>query len=1097
MEIVFKKDKQKKPNPFKEGIAKLFEKVKKFSIPTAFYYFLILIAIGVGFYMTMLVQNNFSLAYGGDYMAQYIPMGYHVWDYYHGWIDTGHFVLFDQDIYLGVNSFGSNAYYGLFSPFNIIVVLFPRVLVPQSMAITSIIKIACAGLFFSIYMKRAFKVKDNVARLAGVAYAFAGWGAFYLWYNNYQDVLVFFPLVLLGIENTLQKEKPWLLALGVFFLAISNYVLMVSYIVCAFLYAMFRFFQTIRTRTIGGNFKVLGLGVIGFAGGLMMSMLVFGPAFMATMTSPKLEMAGYKELLKNYWDSKKYKEFFDLLLSWKVAPDQHNRIIPERVYYPILEFFFPTVTCRSLPTLELYGWDFDDICVSLWCYVPFIMFLVPALIQSATEKKWTHIVGFILMVFTLFTPVMYYLTVGFTNGYARWTLFVVAALIAYVGIYIDKIPNVPTWHMHFGFLFAVLGMFASWFITRKLAGTVVSKDPGFVQLGIGGLLIACLTAYFSKTTKNKVVRSVGYALLAIYTLVILFVWFTGDMGLDLLTEKKSGELTYRFIEDGFNSTNIVFVLEILYVAVVYIVLITVRNTKAFVLLATLFVSAEAIAVGNFVTWGHGYDGGHNNGYETNERFRYTLKKIENYDKSFYRMYTSIGDGWSTNNAFMNGYGSGSFFHSLYNFEVNDYTLWTGLRNGEKSVGGSYRGKIADIDNQLGVKYYVISKEKSMYNQIEKYNKGGFMANVPFDFEPKEEFNTNEYLVYENKKLNDLGYAYDTIYSGGLERSGVNYDVRCIRNAISLSNVAIAPLEDCEEIGKAHKDIAITDTRPNVLDEDADNYQSVRYTHNVYHVGTWAKYYDFEKIPDIPNTFTPIYGGSYNQDETMKYFAFYTPRTTTGPLFKSGTILYVKAGFTGSIKYNFYFIDKDNKIFMMDAHDDDTTDNTSYMRGFYVGRDCYALAVVGKYYQSHVRSYSLSFYQEDITNYQARWNKLNAQPITNVKYSADKFTFDTNYDAEKFVVTRVAYDNGWKLKAVNNTTKKSEDIKVYKGNGGFVSFVAPKGNYSYTLVYETPYLKLSYIVSAFSFMTFFASMFGYHIYQEKKKNHYLDNLYREN
>ena len=37
-----KKDKQKKPNPFKEGTAKLFEKVKKFSIPTAFYYFLIL-----------------------------------------------------------------------------------------------------------------------------------------------------------------------------------------------------------------------------------------------------------------------------------------------------------------------------------------------------------------------------------------------------------------------------------------------------------------------------------------------------------------------------------------------------------------------------------------------------------------------------------------------------------------------------------------------------------------------------------------------------------------------------------------------------------------------------------------------------------------------------------------------------------------------------------------------------------------------------------------------------------------------------------------------------------------------------------------------
>ena len=1099
MEIVFKKDKaQKKPNPFKEIASKAFEKIKNYRLPATFYYFLILIAIGVGFYMMMLAQNDFSLAYGGDYMAQYIPMGYHVWDYYHEWFRTGHFVLFDPDIYLGVNSFGSNAYYGLFSPFNLIIVLFPRVLVPQAMAITSIIKIACAGLFFSAYMKQAFKVKDNVARLCGIAYAFAGWGAFYLWYNNYQDILVFFPLVLLGIENTLQKERPWLLALGVFFLAISNYVLMVSYVVCAFLYAMFRYFQTIRTRTVGGNFKVLGLGFIGFAGGIMMSALVFGPAFMATMTSPKLEMAGYKELLKSYWSSKKYKEFFDLLLSWKVAPDQHNRIIPERVYYPILEFFFPTTTCRSLPTLELYGWDFDDICVSLWCYVPFIMFLVPALIQSFTEKKWTHIVGFALMVFTLFTPVMYYLTVGFTNGYARWTLFVVAALIAYVGIYINKIPNVPTWHMHIGFLFAIMGMFASWFITRKLAGTAVSNEPGFVQLGIGGLMLAGLTAYFGKTAKNKIVRSVGYVLTTIYFLVMLFVWFTSDMGLDMLSEPKSGELTYRFLEDGVNSTNIVFIAEMLYVAVVYVVLLLVRNTKVFVFIATLFVSVEAIAVGNFVTWGHGYDGGHNNGYDTNERFRYTLKKIEDTDKSFYRMYTSIGDGWSTNNAFMNGYGAASFFHSLYNFEVNDYTLWTGLRNGEKSVGGSYRNKIADIDNQLGIKYYVINKQKMMYNEIvnnNKENPDAFMANVPWDFTENKDLETSEYKVYENKKLNDLGYAYDTIYSGGLERSGVNYDVRCVKNALTLSNTAIAPLEDCEEIGREHSDITITDTKPDVLDEDKDHYQSVRYTHNVYHVGTWAKYYDFAKIPDIPTDFTPLYGGYYDSNETMKYFAFYTPRISGQPLFKEGTALYVKAGFTGSIKYNFYFIDKDNKIFMMDAHDDDTTDNTSYMRGFYVKRDCYALAVVGKYYQSHVRSYSLSFYQEDISDYQARWDKLNAEPITNVKYSADKFTFDTNYSKDKFVVTRVAYDNGWKLKATNNDTKVTTDMKVYKGNGGFVSFVAPKGSYSYTMVYETPYLKLSYVVSAVSFMTFFASLLGYHYYQEKKRIHHLDGLYR--
>lgn len=147
MEILFEKDQQKKPS-INDKIKQLFKKVKNYRISDSVYYFFILLAISIGFYMIMLVENSFSLAYGGDYSAQYIPMGYHIWDYYHEWIQTGHFTLFDTELYLGANSFGSNAYYGLFSPFNIIIVLFPRIMVPQSVAIASMIKIACAGLFF-------------------------------------------------------------------------------------------------------------------------------------------------------------------------------------------------------------------------------------------------------------------------------------------------------------------------------------------------------------------------------------------------------------------------------------------------------------------------------------------------------------------------------------------------------------------------------------------------------------------------------------------------------------------------------------------------------------------------------------------------------------------------------------------------------------------------------------------------------------------------------------------------------------------------------------------------------------------------------------
>ena len=288
MDVAFANDRGKK-NPLKDKSKDILKRIRNWKIPNSFYYFLILLAIGFAFYLIMLAENGFTLAYGGDYSGQYIPMGYHVWDYYHDWIKTSHFALFDQTIYLGVNSIGSNAYYGLFSPFNIIIVIFPRSAVPHTLAITSIVKLACAGLFFSIYMSRAFKVKDAVARICGIAYAFAGWGAFYLWYNNYQDILVFFPLVLLGIEKVLQEYKPWLLSIGVFFLSICNYVLMVPYIICGFLYAMFRFFQMIRTKNVKDNLLTLLYGFLGFACGLLLAMMIMGPALMATLSSPKLD----------------------------------------------------------------------------------------------------------------------------------------------------------------------------------------------------------------------------------------------------------------------------------------------------------------------------------------------------------------------------------------------------------------------------------------------------------------------------------------------------------------------------------------------------------------------------------------------------------------------------------------------------------------------------------------------------------------------------------------------------------------------------------------------------------------------------------------
>ena len=1047
MDVVFKKD-VNKANPLLDKIKGLFKHLKNIKVPNNIYYFLVLLVVGFGFYFYMLIENGWTLAYGGDYSAQYIPMGYHVWDYFHEWLQTGHFTLFDSTLYLGVNSYGSNAYYGLFSPFNIIVVLLPRQFVPHSLAITSIIKLACAGLFFSVYMRRAFKVKEKVAYICGIAYAFSGWGAFYLWYNNYQDILVFFPLVLLGIEKTIQEEKPWILSAGVFFLAICNYVLMVPYLICAFLYAMFRFFQNAKNKTFIENLRILGFGVIGFAGGLLMSLFVVGPAILATLSSPKLDIKSYGDMLKQYINEKDYNSFFKLLFSWTVAADQHQRVFPSRVYYPILEFFVPATTCRSTPSLEIHGWDFDDFAVSLWCYVPIIMFLVPALIQSGKEKKWSHYIGFALLTLSLFTPFMYFLTMGFTNGYARWTLFIVSSVIAYVGIYIDKIPNVARWHIHLGALFAILGVVASWILTWKL----YNPAPGQYDY------------------KSYVHRFVEY-----YD-------------------------TY-----SFDYTNIVFLVELGYIVLVYIALFFTYYKKAFHILATVFVAAESVAVGTFVSIGHGWDTSYNNGYAYNAEFKQVLDKVKKADSSYYRIYSSIGDAYSTNNSLMNNYRSVSFFHSLYNFEIDDFTMWTGLRSGTRSVAGDYRGKYQDLDNLLGVKYYFISKRKSKQNFIDYYYHGSYNANVPFDFDRNEAYeNNDDFMVYENKDLPDFALSYDSLNTGKLRNDGnVRIEITAIKNTIALSTSAFVSEEDSQELlnfdisGTIPEITSVkqikngTDFKKEVYDLRAflDDYWQThkkKYRYEAYE-------YPFQDIASIPETFTP---STYDSKKTTDYFAFYSSKTEGEPLFKEDTTFYFVAPFDNDKKYDVYFIDKDNNIFMYDCHDDNTTNNTCYVRAFYIRKDVYRMAIAGKWSQSYLDDSTLSYYVEDRAAYNARKELLLSNPVKNVISSPDKFTFDTDYDQTRFVVTRVAYDKGWSIKAKDSNGHLS-DVKVYKGNGGFVSFVAPAGNYSYSMTYQTPYLAGSATISCVATASFFVSMLGYYLYSEKKKVHYIDKIHREN
>ena len=74
--------------------------------------------------------------------------------------------------------------------------------------------------------------------------------------------------------------------------------------------------------------------------------------------------------------------------------------------------------------------------------------------------------------------------------------------------------------------------------------------------------------------------------------------------------------------------------------------------------------------------------------------------------------------------------------------------------------------------------------------------------------------------------------------------------------------------------------------------------------------------------------------------------------------------------------------------MYDCHDDSTTNNTSYMRGFYIRKDIYKMAVCGKYDDSYLENTGgtevIFYYKENRVDYEARRDAMNAIQVGNVK-----------------------------------------------------------------------------------------------------------------
>lgn len=162
-----------------------------------------------------------------DLYHQYGPMFAELYER----ITGGDSLLYSWTMGLGVNFLG-NFFNYLASPFTVLILLFSHHNIPVAIGLMMVLKAAGSAASFAYYLKHAFHRNDCSLPAFGLMYAFCAFFVAYSWNIMWLDAMIYFPLILLGIEKIIRRQQ-WGLYTGALALTMfSNFYM--AYMTCLF-----------------------------------------------------------------------------------------------------------------------------------------------------------------------------------------------------------------------------------------------------------------------------------------------------------------------------------------------------------------------------------------------------------------------------------------------------------------------------------------------------------------------------------------------------------------------------------------------------------------------------------------------------------------------------------------------------------------------------------------------------------------------------------------------------------------------------------------------------------------------------------------------
>lgn len=352
----------------------------------------------------MILDKGYFLYYG-DFVSQQLPFYAHAGEV----VRSGGLLGWDWGTDLGSSFIGSYAFYLTGSPFFWLTMLSPQKAVLYLIPWLLCLKHGIAALTAYGYIRR-FVMNKHAAVIGGLLYAFSGFQLFNIFFNHFQDVTAFFPLLLIALEELVNHNRRGWFALSVALMGCINYFFFFGQVVFVVLY----FFLRVNCKDFKVDLKKLGAIAIEAVLGVMIACAVLLPAAMAVLENDRVSTSLFGQNMLFYGDKTRIVRIIQSFFMIPDAPARPNLFKTDSGKWASIGGYLPLfsmmgviafmgqkkrhwaarliwvcILCAFIPWFNSMFYMFNSAYYARWFYMPIlIMAMMTAYTLDSRELDW-------------------------------------------------------------------------------------------------------------------------------------------------------------------------------------------------------------------------------------------------------------------------------------------------------------------------------------------------------------------------------------------------------------------------------------------------------------------------------------------------------------------------------------------------------------------------------------------------------------------------------------------------------------------------------------------------------------------------------------